>query len=346
MMLGSDTDPTVDGTDPFAEIIGLFYHPGGKLDAKPEVYLPGEFGHFAPVPDPLGFQRGMPWIVPVITEIMGDEAASTHKLKFFENGATVNLVVDMDPTLTRDKYLDWVRLFEDAHNGVAQAYKTLYMAGGAKATPVGSSMQQMDFSNMQGRAEVRICIAGGVPATIVGVSEGLQGSSLNAGNFASAMRHFADITMRPLWRNAAGSFESIVPVPTGNRLWYDDRDIAALKDDILAAADVRSKDSDSVFKFISAGFKADAVIDAVTSGDISRLKGQHSGLFSVQLQAPGSTKMPAGEVPGESPVGEGTKPEVIPAGDESTKPVTGGSTKPSNGKTPAKILTPLTKVKP
>jgi len=67
------------------------------------------------------------------------------------------------------------------------------------------------------------------------------------------------------------------------------------------------------------------------------LIGKHTGLFSVQLQAPGSTKMPAGEVPGESPVGSGTKPETLPAGDASTKPVVGGSTKPSNGKAPSAV---------
>ena len=40
-----------------------------------------------------------------------------------------------------------------------------------QSTPIGANMQQADFGPMQGRAEVRICIAGGVPPTVVGVSE-------------------------------------------------------------------------------------------------------------------------------------------------------------------------------
>jgi hypothetical protein len=195
----------------------------------------------------------------------------------------------------------------------------------------------MDFSAMQGRAEVRICIAGGVPATVVGVSEGIQGSSLNAGNFASAMRHFADITMRPLWRNAAGSLESIVPVPPGSRLWYDDRDIPALKDDIKDAATVLGQQSQSIRTLVDGGFIAESAVKAVISGDLSLLK--HTGLFPVQMQAPGGKGMPEGEAPGELPE-IGTKPSELGPGD--VGPGITPGTKPTNGKTPAAILAPLT----
>ena len=50
--------------------------------------------------------------------------------------------------------------------------------------------------------------AAGIPPSVVGFSEGLQGSALNAGNYESAKQHFAEMTMHPLWRNAAGSFAS------------------------------------------------------------------------------------------------------------------------------------------
>jgi hypothetical protein len=37
------------------------------------------------------------------------------------------------------------------------------------------------------------------------------------------------------------------------------------------------------------GWAHDAVVDAVTSGDLRRLAGQHTGLVPVQLQAPGAS---------------------------------------------------------
>jgi len=82
---------------------------------------------------------------------------------------------------------------------------------------------------------------------------------------------------------------------------------------------------------IRAGWQADDIIKAIEANDIGLLVGKHTGLFSIQLQAPGGIKMPVGEVPGELPVGGSpgqTKPETIPAGDTSTKPLATGNTKP------------------
>ncbi len=68
----------------------------------------------------------------------------------------------------------------------------------------------------------------------------------------------------------------------------------------------------------------------------------HSGLFSVQLQAPGSTKMPVGEAPGEIPVG-GKPGQAAPEAPAAVvapprRPPTAAPAKvpSSNGKVPAK----------
>ena len=99
-------------------------------------------------------------------------------------------------------------------------------------TVVGADFQQMDFKVVQGAGETRIAAAARMHPVIVGLSEGLQGSSLNAGNFNSARRLVADATLRPLWRNAAASLANIVDLNSvrttrgsGVELWYDDRDI-------------------------------------------------------------------------------------------------------------------------
>jgi hypothetical protein len=123
-----------------------------------------------------------------------------------------------------------------------------------------------------------------VPPVVVGLSEGLQGSSLNAGNFSQAMRRFADVTMRPLWRNACGSLATIVPPPPDAELWVDDRDIPALKDDIKDAAEVQSLNAAAIRQLIDAGFDPGTVVNAINAGDLKRLK--HTGLYSVQLQPP------------------------------------------------------------
>jgi hypothetical protein len=99
--------------------------------------------------------------------------------------------------------------------------------------------------------------------------------------------------MRPLWRNFCGSLAPIVKVPTDAELWYDVRDIAFLREDEKDAAEIQQTDAISVKTLVDAGYDADSVIDAVTSGDLARLKGKHTGLYSVQLQAAGSKPPPA-----------------------------------------------------
>jgi len=43
---------------------------------------------------------------------------------------------------------------------------------------------------------------------------------------------------------------------------------------------------------VDAGWEPDAVIDAINAGDLKRLIGKHSGLYSVQLQPPGTGQAP------------------------------------------------------
>lgn len=284
IILGSTSDPQVTADDLDCEVIGYLFHPGGRYDRKPVPLLVDDVAHFAPIPDPEAHYRGMSWLTPIRREIMADGAATTHKLKFFENGATVNMVVSLDPTIKKEQFESWVKLFEEKHAGVANAYRTLYLGGGAEAKPVGSELRQIEFKATQGAGETRIAAAAGVPPVIVGLSEGLQAATYS--NYGQARRRFADLTMRPLWRNFAGSMARLIKSPRNAELWYDDRDIAALQEDMKDEAEIQSIQATAIKSLVDAGFAADAVVAAVTSGDLSRL--QHTGLFSVQLQPAGS----------------------------------------------------------
>jgi phage portal protein BeeE len=73
-------------------------------------------------------------------------------------------------------------------------------------------------------------------------------------NYSQARRRFADGTMRPLWRNLCGSLERILNVPSGAQLWYDDRDIPALKEDIQDKAQERRENAIAANNLVSAGY--------------------------------------------------------------------------------------------
>jgi phage portal protein BeeE len=274
--------------------VGYAFYDGGDRKKSAVVFLPEEVAHFAPYPDPLANYRGMSWLTPVVREIQSDRAATQHKLKFFENASTPNLAVSLAKEVTADQFNDFVESMERSHVGVENAYKTLYTAGGADVTVVGANFQQMDFKAVQGAGETRIAAAAGVGAILANLSEGMQGSSLNAGNYGAAKRRFADATMRPLWRNAAASLAILLKPPAANgtvRLTFDDRDIAFLREDQKDVAEIQAAEAQTMRTLTDAGWTPESVKAAIQNdGDWSLLI--HSGLYSVQLQPPMTVSTP------------------------------------------------------
>lgn len=286
--LGSMENPELTGDDVDAEVLGFGYQPGGPSSGRPvETYTVDEVAHYAPFPDPDASYRGMSWISPVIREVMGDKAATDHKLEFFEHAATTNLMVKVDPQIRNPaKFTEWVSAFRAEHEGKGNKYKTLFLGGGSDATAIGANLQEADFKAVQGAGETRIAAAAQVPPVIVGLAEGLEAATY--ANYASARRRFVDMTMRPLWGEFAGSMQNIVPPPdAGAELWYDDRDIPALRENEEDLARIRTREALMITALIKEGYEPDSAVAAVVSGDWTKLK--HSGALSVQLQAPGST---------------------------------------------------------
>lgn len=273
-----------------SEVLGYIYAPTGPNPPDPILLSPEKVVHYSPIPDPEAQWRGMSWISPIIDDILGDKHATRHKLKFFENGATANTVITYEGHKTIAEVRAFRDLFDESHRGTENAYKVVHLGGGADMKSIGANLQQLDFKATQGAGETRIAAAAGVGAIIARFSEGLQGSSLNAGNYAAAKRQVADMTLRPLWRMASASLAKpdVVKVPSGSRLWVDTRDISFLKEDVKDAAEIRSVTAATIKSLIDAGFNPDDVIDAVDADDLTRLIGKHSGMFSVQLQVPGA----------------------------------------------------------
>lgn len=276
-----------------ARVVAISYKPpavNGK--EAPEVLLmPEEVCHYSPHPDPAAQYRGMSWLTPIIREIQADKSATKHKLKFFQNAATPNLAVSMAKEVTPDNFKKFIDLMDAQHKGVENAYKTLYTAGGADVTVVGADMKQLDFKTTMGHGETRIAAAAGVHPVIVALSEGLQGSSLNAGNFNAARRLTADKSFRYWWQVVAASLQNLIelpPNPTGVELWPDLREVSFLQEDRKDQAEIQAQNAVALRALIDAGWKPDAAVQFLATNDLNALIGQHSGLFSVQLQPPNS----------------------------------------------------------
>jgi phage portal protein BeeE len=272
-----------------ARVVGYMYAPQEGVDIPDPLYLaPSQVAHWSPIPDPDAQWRGMSWLTPVVREIQADNAATKHKQKYFDNGTVGGVVVKYDGATSPDAVTRFAEIWKQTHSGVDNAYKTIHLGGGADVTTLGADLKQLDFKVTQGAGETRIAAASGVGAVIAQLSEGLQGSSLNAGNFSAAKRRFADGTLRPNWRSAAAALASLVEVPAGARLWYDARDVAFLQEDQKDEAQIQSTQASTIRQLVDAGFTPDEVVKAVTAGDLRSLVGKHSGLYSVQLREAGA----------------------------------------------------------
>lgn len=274
-----------------ATLLGVRYKPGGRKGVtegdESEVFLTmEEVVHYSPTPDPVGRFRGMSWITPVVQEIEADKGATKHKGAFFNNAAVPNLAVTFDKETNPDDFAEFVSNFNGSHQGAWQAYKTLFLMGGADVTPLSHDFKSMDFSAVVGKGESRIASCAGVPPSWVGFSEGMQGSALNTGNMAANRRRFADGTIRPLWRIVAASLAVLVDVPVGAELWFDESEVAFLREDQRDRAEIMRIDMMALNTAILAGYEPDAAADAVMSNDIKKLTGKHTGLVSVQMQPP------------------------------------------------------------
>lgn len=289
LVAGSRRYPEQGGVAIDAEVIGLAYFPGGKYSgADPVVILPNQFAHFKPTPDPTARFKGISWLKPAIREIMADSAATTHKLMFFENGATPSTVVSLDPAITPENFKKWVEIFDENHSGALNAYKTLYLGGGADVEVVGANLRQLDFKVTQGAGETRLAAAAGVPPIIAGFSEGLASATYS--NYGQARRALSDITLWDLWGKMSNALESIIPPPDGSRIWVDPSQIPFLQEDRKDAAEVANTQSSAINTYVTAGFTPESAVDAVNSGDVARLK--HTGKVSVQLQDPNAKPEP------------------------------------------------------
>ena len=281
----ADVTDRVSGRAYGKQLVGYSY----TDDHSSEVafWTPSEVVHYRPLPDPEHPFRGASWLAPILPDVSADREMTAYKHAYLRNSTVSQMAVTFAPGTTLTQVEAFKSMMDAGHQGVDKAWRTMYIAPGADVKTLGANLEQLNFKGVQGAGETRIAAAAGVPASILGISEGLQGSALNSGNYGAARRRFADGTIRPLWRAACGALAAAAPPPDGgSRLWFDTRDVSFLQEDEQDAANIRQADAQTIRSLVEGGYEPNSVVEAVTSGDFTRLV--HTGLTSVQLLPPGS----------------------------------------------------------
>lgn len=265
--------------------IGYVYYPEGKdKPESAEALKLNEVAHTYSEPDPLRWWSGSSWVTSVIQEIVIDKAATKYLRNFFDKAATPQMIVKPHESLSGDQIEDFKEIFGKAYEGVDNAFKTLWLGGGSDVQVVGSKLGDLDLKSLQGGSETRIALRARIPAPILGIREGLQGSALNAGNYGAARRMLADGWFTPTVQSDCAATEAIIDVPAGSELAPDTADVLFLQEDAKDAAEITKIQATALQALDAAGYTADAAVKAVMSGNIAALmaEGAHDGLQSVQ----------------------------------------------------------------
>lgn len=296
LLIGSNERPGDPRLGADAEVIGYTYKPGGARSDKPGQILGlSEVAHFAPEPHPLSNFIGESWVTAIWREVAADLQATDHVSKFFGNAATPSMVAMAPPgVVTPEQFSEWVDAFEGSAAGVANAWRTLYIQSGTDVKVVGSPVGDLGLGDLQGGFETRVSVRSRVPAVVLGIREGLAGSALNSGNYAQTRRLWADGWFTPYAQSLCASAERLVNVPQGAELTFDPDRIMFLQEDQADAADIMSKKMATVAAGVQGGFEPQSVVDAIVSGDLSRMV--HTGLYSVQLQPAGADQTQRADV--------------------------------------------------
>lgn len=296
----------------YREVLGYYYKPpagaGDEETGGEMLFDVSEIAHWSPIPDPWASFRGMSWLTPVLREIEGDQAMTEYKIKYLANAASPNLLVKYAQRLGKGTAERIQERIQARHGGVSNAFRTLVLDEGADVSVIGNSFEQMGFATVQAAGENRIVIASGVPGIVIGSKEGLMAATYS--NYEQAMRRFADITMRPLWRSVCACLAKLVPVPSGSRLWYDVRGIAALRQGEKEAAETMQLKGKAASELAIAGFSPESIASALETGDFSLLKAAppppvvQPGNSSFSIPSPSAVKINGSAPPAQIGAGK------------------------------------------
>lgn len=278
-------DVEIDGVKVGEELLGYVVQRHGRNE--PGITLePAQVAHYRPGAPVESAFRGESWLAAVAYDASSDLQLTHYKGNYLKNGAMPSLAVTYEPTIPQETLEAFVPVFAEKFTGSLNAGKVMHFLGGRDVKTVGATLDQLAFKAVQGAGETRIAAAAGVPAVVAGFSEGMQGSSLNAGNYVATRRLFADAKIRPLLGALCEAFAALLPAPGDSRLWYDDSDVSFFQEDVADDANIKSTLASTMRQLIEAGYTPDSVKEAVTSGRFEHL--EHTGLTSVQLLQPGS----------------------------------------------------------
>lgn len=181
---------------------------GGELLAGWSYTIDGR-SFFLPVEDVLAFNLpdpgdetggvvgGLGPLQVLAAEIDTDNEATGHVFSLLRNYAVPGVAVKVRGEVDQEEADDFKRQFVARYGGSRRGEPAV-IDGDAEIVPLSHSLRDLEFPDLRGVAESRICAAFGVPPILVGVKVGLDRSTFS--NAAESRRFWTQTRLAEWWR--------------------------------------------------------------------------------------------------------------------------------------------------
>lgn len=147
--------------------------------------------------DPSGYQTYTSALLSAIREVENDEERKAIVSELMKNKNVPGIILESENNFKREQRMDIKGSLEEQIGSTAQNRgKTIVLPHGLKLSNQNNT-HDIDFSQINGLTESRICLAFGVPPIVIGAKVGLDKATYS--NYEQARKSFYRETVRPLW---------------------------------------------------------------------------------------------------------------------------------------------------
>lgn len=180
--------------------------------------------------DPINRDRGLAPLAAAARETDTDNVITDWRNSFFANGGIPPGVLTTEQPASPEQLHEWSVMWRQQFGGTKNAGKTPALAGGLTYQATGVKPGELDFGNLTGLSETRICQAFGVPPILIGAKVGLDRSTY--ANYQHARRSFWEETVIPLLAFVLdGMTEGLTQTGDRRRVAADTSKVPALQED-------------------------------------------------------------------------------------------------------------------
>lgn len=229
--------------DETRKLVGYVYHPVG-IGGGQALPIPAYDMMHVKFPNPLdpyeGLGFGLSPIAPMAQSAdVDNEITRFLKLFFQHGGMALGALKLKDMTLDEDAIKEVKEVWSKAYGGVDNWNDIAVLDSTMEYQKIGLSFNEMEFESLDSRNESRILLPLGVPAEILPVKLGLEGSTF--ANKAEARKWFWEDTMTYEMELFLDEYQLYLGTDDGAFVRFDTSKVAALKQEITPLVDSAQK---------------------------------------------------------------------------------------------------------